>query len=230
MRGTAAVLALAMVFVLAPTVAGETVDGTDQVADECSPPCGEINPRISFAFADMGEDPITLEEGESVTFEGEVVYWTDTDDEGHAPHDATEDIVIRFSFPRLPTWASMSVEPAEITVPVSTCPDCFQTNTEGSSPATHYEYREPVTLTVTANEAPQATTGYDYGKLQLFAKSTESGIYNPGYGIREVRVDPGASASLEQQSTDSPMPVPGAGALAALATLGAAAVAVRKRS
>ena len=37
----------------------------------------------------------------------------------------------------------------------------------------------------------QETPGYEYGKLQLFAKSSESGIWNPGYGIKEVRIQAG---------------------------------------
>lgn len=197
---------------------------------DCAPPCGEINPRIMFEFPELGEEPIDLAEGESKTFEGQVYYWTDTDDEGYAPRDPSQEIVIQFSFPRLPSWAEMSVEPTEIQVPVNTCAQCFKTTADGTRPTAHFEYSEPITLTVTANEAPQATTGYDYGKLQLFAKSTESAIYNPGYGIREVRVNPGAGQAIDQQSTDDPMGVPGPGALAALAALGAAAVAVRRRA
>jgi hypothetical protein len=221
------VVTVAMMLALAPSAAGEVVDGA-QTDEACSPPCGEINPRISFAFPERGDEPIELAPGESKTFEGEVVFWTDTDDEGHAPSDPTQDIVIRFSFPRLPTWASMSVEPTEVTVPVDTCPDCFQTDAASDRPATHYEYREPIKLTVTADETPEATTGYDYGKLQLFAKSTESGIYNPGYGIREVRVQPGAGEDLDAQRTDDAAGVPAAGALAA-AALAAAALAIRRR-
>lgn len=219
-----------MVFAV-PSAAGITdSDGATADAD-CSPPCGEINPRIVFEFPDLGDKPIELSEGESKTFEGEVVYWTDTDDEGHAPRDPSQDIVIRFSFPQLPSWASMKVEPNEVTVPVNTCPDCFKTAADGTRPTAHYEYREPITLTVTAKEAPQATTGYDYGKLQLFAKSTESAIYNPGYGIREVRVNPGTSSDeLASQSTDDPNGVPGAGAIAAIAALAAAGLAARRRA
>lgn len=227
MRSAAVVLAFAMLVSLAPGVAG-AVDGAEQTTD-CGPPCGEINPRISFEFPEMPEDPINLTEGESRTFSGEVVYWTDTDDEGHAPNDPTQDIVIRFSFPRLPTWASMSVSPNEVTVPVSSCPDCFQTDTDSSRPAANFEYREPIELTVTAEEPPKATTGYDYGKLQLFSKSTESGIYNPGYGIREVRVTPGAGEDLEAQSSEDASPVPSAGAISALAALAAVAIAARRR-
>jgi hypothetical protein len=228
MRRAAVVVALAVVVSLAPGVAGDVAEEPEASSDTCAPPCGEINPRITFEFEDLGDEPIELAEGESRTFSGEVVYWTDTDDEGHAPNDPTQDIVIRFSFPRLPTWASMSVNPTEVSVPVSTCPDCFQTDADGSQPSTHYEYRQSIELTVTAEEPPEATTGYEYGKLQLFAKSTESGIYNPGYGIREVRVVPGASEDLEANSADEASAVPGAGALAALATLGAAAVAARR--
>lgn len=227
MRSASAVVALGVLLALAPAVAGDVVDTSEATDAACSPPCGEINPRITFTFPDMGEEPIQLQEGESVTFDGEVVYWTDTDDEGHAPHDPTEDIVIRFSFPRLPTWASMEVEPTEILVPVSSCPQCFETDADSDRPDTNYEYTEELQLTLTAEDPPEATTGYDYGKLQLFAKSTESGIYNPGYGIREVRVMPGEG--LDTQSTDDASPVPGAGALAALATLAAAAIAVRRR-
>lgn len=228
MRFAAVVLALAMLVSLAPAVAGDTVSTPEVSDDACSPPCGEINPRITFTFPDLGDEPIDLQAGESATFQGEVVYWTDTDDEGHAPHNPSEDIVIRFSFPRLPTWASMSVSPNEVTVPVSTCPDCFQAETGSSNPTTHYEYRQQIELTVTAEDTPKATTGYEYGKLQLFAKSTESGIYNPGYGIREVQVTPGAGEELASQSTDDAAGVPGVGALVAAATLAGAALVVRR--
>jgi hypothetical protein len=229
MRRAAVVVTLAVVVSLAPGVAGDVAEEPEASSDTCAPPCGEINPRITFEFEDLGDEPIELAEGESRTFSGEVVYWTDTDDEGHAPNDPTQDIVIRFSFPCLPTWASMSVNPTEVSVPVSTCPACFQTDADGSQPSTHYEYRQSIERTVTAEEPPEATTGYDYGKLQLFAKSTESGIYNPGYGIREVQVTPGAGEELGSQSTDDAAGVPGVGALVAAATLAGAALVVRRR-
>lgn len=227
MRQAAVVVTVAMLLALAPATAASPVADQDSLETDCSPPCGEINPRITFEFPDVGDEEIDLSEGESVTFQGEVVYWTDADDEGHAPSDPSEEIVIRFSFPRLPTWATMSVEPNEINVPVNTCPQCFQTDTESSRPDTNFEYREEIELTITAEEPPEATTGYDYGKLQLFAKSTESGIYNPGYGIREVRVM--TDEDLEQQSTEDGLDVPGASALASIAAVALAAIAVRRR-
>lgn len=229
MRRAALVLAVALVLGV-PSAAGLAGDGRDLSDQACSPPCGEINPRILFEFPKLSDEPIDLAKGESKTFEGTVGYWTDTDDEGHAPRDPSQPITIQFSFPRLPQWAEMAIEPKQIQVPVNSCADCFKTSTDGSQPTAHFQYTQAINLTVKATGSPQATTGYDYGKLQLFAKSTESGIYNPGYGIREVKVTPGTGDDLQSQSTEGDNPVPSAGAIAALATVAGTALVLRRRA
>jgi len=226
-RALVPLVVIALVAPAASTLAAPATQPVDGSMRDCSPPCGEINPRILFDFEDLDKDPIALENGESTTFQGEVTFWTDTDDETHAPANPDEPIVISFSFPRLPAWAQMSIEPTSVEVPVNSCAECFQTGDDGT---VHFAYSTPIELTVEAVDTPEVTTGYEYGKLQVFAKSTESTIYNPGYGIREVRVQPGQADDLEAQSSDEgePSAVPGAGALAAIAAT-AAALALRRR-
>lgn len=226
MRGTLVVV-VALTLLAVPS--GVAIQGdTSQEAEpevsteaDCAPPCGEINPRLMVEFPDLSDETVPLEKGESKTFEGTLTFWADTDDEGYSPRDPSEPITVSFSFPRLPAWAEMSVEPTQIEVPVNTCAQCFKVNTDDPSrPAVHWAFSAPVEMTVTAVDTPETTPGYDYGKLQLFAKSSESGIYNPGYGIREVRVTAAGGDTLEQTSTDEST-VPGPGGLAAVAALGA---------
>lgn len=234
-RGTfVAVLVTAMLALPSATALGSADPGTQEApsvdAEACAPPCGEINPRLMFSFPELEDKRIQLEQGDAVTFSGKITFWADTDDEGYSPRDPQQAIEIRFSFPRLPPWAQMSVEPSQIEVPVNTCPQCFKPATEDpSSPEAHWAFSTGINLTVEAVEDPEVTPGYDYGKLQLFAKSTESGIYNPGYGIREVRVDPGADEDLSTSSTDE-NGAPGPSVLVASAVLAtvAAAAAIRR--
>ncbi|MDX1611014.1 MAG: hypothetical protein R3185_01510 [Candidatus Thermoplasmatota archaeon] len=199
--------------------AGETVNAA------CAPPCGEINPRLLFSFDELTRDPQALAPGQSATYQGTLTFWFDADDEGYVPQDPQQPITVQFSFPRLPTWAKMSVEPSTIDVDLA-CATCFTTDTEDpTTPTLHYEQTFDVTLTVEVTGPPEKTPGYDYGKLQLFAKSTESGIYNPGYGIKEVRIQAGPGADLEPNST---LDAPAAGPLALLAALGATALAAAR--
>lgn len=192
----------------------------------CAPPCGEINPRLLFSFPDVGRDAFPLEAGASRSFDGTVTYWFDADDEGYTPPDPQTPIEVSFSFPKLPPWATMTIEPAGITVD-TTCATCWNASADDPAvPQLHFEQRTPVVVTLEITGEPVPTPGYEYGKLQLFAKSTESGIYNPGYGIREFRV-----AADEPSEGFS---IPGAGPLALLAVLAVAAAAstawrVRKR-
>lgn len=221
-----------LLMLLVPAAAALGGAGADQGTptsdtSSCAPPCGEINPRLIFDFEDLPREPIDLDKGDSVTFQGTLTLWADADDEGYVPPDPQEPIVIRFAFPRLPIWAQMTVEPNEI--PIDTvCPTCFTVEGDPSQPKTHYASTHPINLTIEVLDTPERTTGYDYGKLQLFAKSTESGIWNPGYGIKEVRVQAGDQA-LDAQSTEDANGVPGAGLAGALAALavGAAALAGR---
>lgn len=228
MRGALVTLiALAMFATPAAAAATPADEPVDEAASSsCAPPCGEINPRITFTFDEL-DGPIDLSEGESKSFTGEVTYWTDTDDEGHAPRDPQAPIVMSFSFPRLPAWASMSAEPSQIEVPVNQCPQCFQTEEGDQRPEAHFEHTTEITITVEAIAPPEATPGYDTGELQLFAQSTESGIYNPGYGIQEVSVIPANDTELETSSTGlSGVPAPGP---AALALVGLAAALIARR-
>jgi hypothetical protein len=233
MRGAAVVL-VALAMVAAPAVvtgATEQAPGPDEAGEAaCAPPCGEINPRISFSFPELDDKTIDLQKGESKTFEGTVTYWTQTDDEGYAPRDPQQPVMLQFSYPRLPAWAAMSAEPSQLEVPVNTCPQCFVVSDDDSRSDVYWEYKTNVTLTVEALEPPEATPGYDTGELQLFAMSTESGIYNPGYGIQEVSVNPAGDALEEQSSDGDGATVPGPGPVAALAALAGLAALVRRRS
>lgn len=234
-------LALAVTaFVLLTPLAG-AADVASSPADEvqavaaassCAPPCGEINPRILFEFEELTRDPVDTSAGDQIVFDGTVTYWFDADDEGYVPPDPQTPIVIQFTFPRMPAWAQMSIEPATIEVETIACPECPQASADDPTrPQLHWEYTEPVTMTIDVLDVPEPTPGYDYGKLQVFAKSTESGIYNPGYGIREVRI--ATDGALEANSLgDDGNGVPGPSALALLSTLGisAAVVALKRRA
>lgn len=215
---------------MATAQGGSAVDdaATTSEAVGCAPPCGEINPRIIFDFKDLEREALDLSKGESTTFQGTVTLWADADDEGYVPPDPQEPIVIQFAYPRLPPWASMTVEPSQIDLQPA-CPTCFAVEGETTQPKVHYESQHPINLTIEVLDTPQKTTGYDYGKLQLFAKSTESGIWNPGYGIKEVRIQAGDQA-LDAQSTEDPSGVPGVGLAGALiGVVGAAALVARRR-
>ncbi len=225
------VLAAILLMLLAPaaTAQGGTTADTATTADatECAPPCGEINPRLIFNFEDLDREALNLDKGESVTFQGTITLWADADDEGYVPPDPQEPIVIQFAYPRLPTWASMTAEPSQIELDPA-CGTCFAVEGETSQPKVHYESAHAINLTIEILDTPEKTTGYDYGKLQLFAKSTESGIWNPGYGIKEVRIQAGDQA-LDAQSTEDPDAVPGIGLAGATVAMLVAAAAVARR-
>ncbi len=227
-----ALVAIALML-LAPAAAipgASAVQGTatSTGSADCAPPCGEINPRIIFDFKDLEREALDLDQGDSVTFQGTVTLWADADDEGYVPPDPQEPIVIQFAYPRLPSWAKMTVDPGQIELQPG-CPTCFTVEGETTQPKIHYESRHAINLTIEIVGPPEKTTGYDYGKLQLFAKSTESGIWNPGYGIKEVRIQAGGNESLASQSTEDPDGVPGLGLAGATVAMIVAAAAMARR-
>lgn len=231
------VLVALLLMLLAPAAAatgGTPTDGTapdatvpTTDATGCAPPCGEINPRLIITFEDLDREAMDLEKGDSVTFQGTITLWADADDEGYVPPDPQEPIVIQFAYPRLPTWASMTADPGQIELDPA-CATCFTVEDESSQAKIHYASTHAINLTIEIVDTPEKTTGYDYGKLQLFAKSTESGIWNPGYGIKEVRVQ-AADEALDAQSTEDTDTVPGIGLAGATVALLVAAGAVARR-
>lgn len=151
-------------------------------------PCGRIYPQILIRIPD--QQPVyNVTMDEPLVLDAELVFTFDMDAEGYTVPTPNEEISIGFEFPRKPKWEELAVDPPRIAVPVGD-PRYVTTDTSSGSPQAQFVYRTPITITATQVGQGVLKDGYDYAKLLVFAKSTESGLYQAGYGIKEIRVAP----------------------------------------
>lgn len=160
-------------------------------ADACSAagvPCGRIYPQITMRVAD--QLPVyNVTQGVPLELDAELTFKFDMLNEGYTVPSPNEPVVVSFEFPRKPDWAELSVEPERIPIPVHD-PTYFEADPTASTPTAYYVYKTNIKITATVVGQAVLRDGYDYAKLLVFAKSSESGLYQAGYGIKEIRVAP----------------------------------------
>ncbi len=157
-------------------------------SSKCSIPCGYIYPLITIEPHD-DQDVRDLPRSGNVTVDATLTWKFDMDQEGFTLNDPTKPIEIVFEFPRKPAWAGMSVEPSKIEVPIS--PQYVEPETDDpSEPGATYRYTHDITITLGQRSQAVLPPGEDTTKLLVFAKSSESGLYKPSYGIKQLAVQP----------------------------------------
>lgn len=214
-------------FVVLAALLAAAVPMTSAGAADCAVPCGYIYPLILLQFPDYdGVNPVAPDDGKRV-LPGTLTYQWDVTNEGYAVQDPAQDVVVTFEYPKKPAWLDARIEPSEVPIqllPIHLDPD--ENDPAGGS--TYYRYSVPVTLTIEAKaEAPADAV---YSKVLIFAKSTESGLYKPAYGIKEVRVATGYTEDEVLAATSSSeTQTPGFGLAALGAAAGIALVAARSR-
>lgn len=154
----------------------------------CSVPCGYIYPLILIGVEGKNE-PRPLAAGETLTIPAKLTFRFDVVNEGFTLPDPQQPIVVTFEYPKKPDWARVEVEPAQIEIPIQ--PQYIQP--DASDPQNlqgYYVYEADLSISIAAPGQAVLPDGLDYAKLLVFAKSTESGLYKAGYGIKELRVAP----------------------------------------
>lgn len=151
-------------------------------------PCGRIYPVILIKIPDQ-EPVYDVEVGVPLVLDATLTFTFDMDAEGYTVTGPNEQIVIHFEYPRKPRWADIAVEPPQIVVPVED-PRYVQPSTEAGGAQAQFVFTVPIQITATVTGQAILRDGYDYAKLLVFAKSSESGLYQSGYGIKEVRIAP----------------------------------------
>ena len=157
--------------------------------DACAVPCGRIYPIITIALE--GDQPTwPLVASAPTEIAATLTYRFDMMNEGYTAATPNEPIDIRFEYPRKPDWAEIAVEPevvrVDVTNPTYVVPDV----SNPASPQAQYVFTVPITIRISLVGQAILRDGYDFHKLLVFAKSSESGLYQSGYGIKEIRVVP----------------------------------------
>ena len=174
---------IAVVLLLLPALA------TLPATDACGVPCGRIYPLILMSVEDKGAQ-YPLAQGQEIEIPAVLTYKFDMANEGYTVATPNEPITIRFEYPRKPDWAELVVEPELIPVDVAN-PTMVQPDVSTpTSPQASYVFTFPITIRAKLTGQAILKDGYDYAKLLVFAKSSESGLYQAGYGIKEIRVVP----------------------------------------
>lgn len=202
MRASAAFIALLMVLSMAaaglPSAAA--TDGSEiplQDGDpaagsgSCSIPCGYINPILVIDLDGVQGNVMDLAKDEGpITLEGTVTFKFDIVQEGFGLDDPSDPITVELKFIRKPDWVDATPEPRTFTVPIS--PQYVQADpSDPSNPQAEYRYTEEISVTLEKNSKPIVEDeGYDFSRMGLYARSSESGLYKPAYGYREMRLRP----------------------------------------
>ena len=153
-------------------------------------PCGRIYPLILIQTEQKTGTLHDLASGAPLTVAATVTYTFDAAKDGYTPIAPNEPITISFEFPRKPGWAEIAVEPARIDVPVNDPTKFSADPADPANPKLVFTHTVPITVTVQLTGQAVLKDGFDYHKLLVFAKSSESGIFQSGYGIKEIRVVP----------------------------------------
>lgn len=177
----------------------------------CAVPCGRIYPLILIQL-DGDATMWNVTKAAPVTVDATLTYKFDMMNEGYTAASPNEPVVIRFEYPRKPDWADITVEPEAITVDVNNPTYAQPDLAEPTNPQAQFVFSAPITIRVSLVGQPILKDGYDFAKLLVFAKSTESGLYQSGYGIKELRVVPEGAlheadvAGTRDVFTTSPLP------------------------
>lgn len=158
-------------------------------AESCGVPCGRIYPLILISVEEKAA-MYNLSQGQTVDVDALLTYKFDMANEGYTVATPNEPIVIRFEYPRKPDWADVKVEPDVINVDVANPTMVKPDLSAPTTPQASYEFSIPIKISLTLTGQAILRDGYDYHKLLVFAKSSESGLYQSGYGIKEFRVVP----------------------------------------
>lgn len=163
-------------------------------ADACAAlnavPCGRIYPIILLSAgegAPQGPQPMTM--GVPLETELTLTYKFDAMNDGYTVAAPNEPVIVTFEFPRKPAWVDLKVEPERVDIPVND-PTLITPTPDTTAPQAWYEYSTTIKVSATLTGQAVLRDGYDFAKLLVFAKSTESGLYQAGYGIKEIRVSP----------------------------------------
>lgn len=177
------VLVFALLFLLA-------AQALPHPAAACGVPCGRIYPVILLAAAEGAPKEFEMKAGTTLDVPATITYRFDAVNDGYSVVPPTDAVTISFEYPRKPAWVDLKVEPETIPVDVNN-PTFMTPGTDPNAPSATYSYTAKITIHATLNGArPVLRDGFDYAKLLIFAKSTESGLYQAGYGIKELRVKP----------------------------------------
>lgn len=153
-------------------------------------PCGRIYPIILLQSEAKPGTAYDVAAMGTLTVDLALTFTFDAAKDGYTPTAPNEPIFVSFEFPRKPAWAEIAVEPARLEIPVND-PTKFQPDPANpSDPKVVYLFTAALTAKVTLTGQPILKDGLDYHKLLVFAKSTESGIFQSGYGIKEIRIRP----------------------------------------
>lgn len=209
--------ALLLALLLAAPVLG-ALPSTDACAGATSagpsaaeaPPCGKIYPTILITSSGAPA-PAPLTRGATLDVPLTVVYRFDALNDGYSAVSPTDPVRVSFEFPRKPAWADLKVEPESFDVPVDD-PSHFQPDPTANPPALVFESSQRIVVHVQLTGQAVLRDGFDDAKLLVFAKSTENGLYQAGYGIKEIRVRPEGAlhesdvAGLRDRYSVSPLP------------------------
>lgn len=183
------------------------------VAEACAAiPCGRIYPIILIQTELKPGSVHDLPAGAGLSLDAVLVFTFDAAKDGYTPTLPNEPITVAFEFPRKPQWVDMAVEPARIDIPVNDPTRFAPDASDPAAPKLVFTFSVPIQISATLVGQPILRDGYDYQKLLVFAKSSESGIFQSGYGIKEIRVAPEGAlhesdvAGLRDVYTAVPLP------------------------
>ncbi|MFA5861062.1 MAG: hypothetical protein WDA16_05145 [Candidatus Thermoplasmatota archaeon] len=176
------VLAFLLLFLLA-------AQALPMPATACSVPCGRIYPVLLIAAVEGAPKQFDLKQGVTLDVPLTVTYRFDAINDGYSVVPPTDSVKISFEYPRKPAWVDLKVEPETIPVDVNN-PTYLTPGPDPNAPTATFSFTAKITVHATLTGQAVLRDGFDYAKLLVFAKSTESGLYQAGYGIKEVRVRP----------------------------------------
>lgn len=174
-----------------------------QPAAACGVPCGYVYPLIRMEL-DTTKAPFDLPREGGLTLPVKLVFSFDAGNEGIGPTEPGKPIVVTFEYPKKPRWAEITVTPENVEIPIQ--PQYLRPDpSDPNNAKVHYVYETDVTIDVRIVDQPVLRQGAEFAKLLVFAKSTESGLYKPAYGIKEVRAVPeGATFEAADATPDAP--------------------------
>jgi hypothetical protein len=162
----------------------------------CSVPCGYIYPRLLMALGERGTT-YELTDASPLHLEGNLTFTWDITAEGMAVQNPTSPILVTFSFPRKPDWLNVTMEPAQLEIPIT--PQYMVPSTDGTTVQVVYRYTAPLALTAKLTAQPIVDPELP-PSLLILAQSSESGLYKPGFGVRDLPLDlPGAIVQTAQR-------------------------------
>lgn len=176
-------------------------------------PCGRIYPTILLGAPEGAPNLWPVSNALPLAVELTLTYRFDAVNDGYSAASPNDPITITFEFPRKPTWVDMHVEPESVVVDVNN-PTRVTPPADPNAPQAFYNFETKIKVTASLVGQPVLRDGFDYAKLLVFAKSSENGLYQSGYGIKELRVVPEGAlhesdvAGQRDVYTTTPLPAP----------------------